>query len=346
MSRFLRPSLASAPPYVPGEQITGMNVKLNTNESPYPPSPRVAEAIAAAAARLNRYPRPDADAARFALANRLGLGPDEVFVGNGSDEILRMAFTAWVEPGATVAWSTPTYTLYAILAGFAGAEIVDVPRAADFSVPIKELAAVDASLTIIANPNSPTGTVTPIEEIERLAASCRLLLVDEAYADFAGWSAAALVRRFENLVVARTLSKSYALAGLRVGFACAAPGLIADLRRLKDSYNVGLLADAGAAAAIEDEAHTAGLVNRILETRARLEAGLRRLGWTVQPSGANFVFALPPDRNGRGAYERLRERGVLVRWLPGEKRVEEGVRITVGTDAEIERLLKEIEKDV
>lgn len=350
-SRFLRAALAKAPPYVPGEQVESQVVKLNTNECPYPPSPRALEAIAQAAPRLNRYPRPDADNARAALARSLGVTPDEVFVANGSDETLRLAFQAFVDPGATVAWSTPTYTLYAILAGFAEARVVDVPRRDDWSVDVDALAAVrgadgkPAALTIVASPNSPTGTVTPVADLERLAGAGGLLLVDEAYADFAGVTAASLVRRYDNVLVARTLSKSYSLAGLRVGFAVAHPDLIAAFRLLKDSYNVSMTADAGAAAAIDDAAYARDLVDRVLATRGRLVAALEARGWKVSPSGANFVFAVPPGGDGEGVYRRLKEAGVLVRWFGSDPRTAPGVRITVGTDAEIDRLLQEIKRN-
>lgn len=350
-SRFLRAALAAAPPYVPGEQIESQIVKLNTNECPYPPSPRALDAIAKASSRLNRYPRPDADNARAALARTLGVTPDEVFVANGSDETLRLAFQAFVDPGAAVAWSTPTYTLYAVLAGFAEARILDVPRRDDWSIDVDALlAARDANgaapaLTIVASPNSPTGTVTPLDDLERLARSGRLILVDEAYADFAGVTAASLVRRYDNVIVARTLSKSYSLAGLRVGFAVAHPDLIDAFRLLKDSYNVSMTADAGAAAALDDADYARELVAKVLATRTRLVAALEAKGWKVSPSGANFVFAVPPAGDGEGVYRRLKDAGVLVRWFGSDPRTAPGVRITIGTDAEIDRLLQEIERN-
>lgn len=343
-SRFLRQALATTPPYVPGEQVDGSFIKLNTNECPYPPSPLAVEALHAATTRLMRYPRPDADHARASLARRLGVSIDEVFVANGSDETLRLAFQAFVDPESTVAWSSPTYTLYNILAGFAEAAVVDVPRRADWSVDVEALAAVGASLTIIASPNSPTGTVTPLRDLERFAATGRLLLVDEAYADFAGMTAAALVQRYDNVIVARTLSKSYALAGLRVGFAVACPELVAAFRLLKDSYNVSLLADAAAAAAIDDADWTSELIARVVATRVRLVARLQKLGWQVAPSGANFVFAIPPRGDGEAVYRRLKAARILVRWFGADPRIAPGIRITVGTNEEIDKLLEEIER--
>ena len=345
MSRYLRPHLAAAPPYVPGEQLTRPVIKLNTNECPYPPSSAVIAAVQEVAPRLMRYPRPDADNARRAFAETAGLPENMVFVGNGSDEILRIAFQAYVAPGDRVAWSTPTYTLYEILANFAEAKIIDVPRAeADFAVNIRQLGSVGAKLTILATPNSPTGTVTPLDEIETLLSFGGLVLVDEAYADFQGTSAMDLVRRHDNLIVVRTLSKSYALAGLRVGFAVASPDLIADFQKLKDSYNVSLLADAGAAAALRDVDYAVALRQKVVSTRSRLEKRLTELGFMVHKSGANFIFAVPPDKNGRRVYDFLRKENIIVRWFETDPRISEGIRITVGPDDEIDRLLEVIER--
>lgn len=340
MTRFIRPLIDRSPAYTPGEQRAGKLIKLNTNECPYTPSPRVVEAVTAAAQRLMRYPEPDADRACEALARKLGVPRACVLAANGSDETLRLVFQAYVDPGESVAWSTPTYTLYQVLANFAGARVVDVPRRADFTVPVAELAEVRAKLTILCTPNSPTGTVTPFAELEQLARTGRLLLVDEAYADFTGHTAVELTQKYDNVIVARTLSKSYALAGLRVGFAVAHPSLIDELRKLKDSYNVSMCANYGAAAALEDDAYAVDLQRRIVATRERLMAGLQKLGWKVHPTGSNFVFAEPRDRKGRAVHDFLSAAGILVRCFPDDPRTAAGIRITVGTDAEIDRLLE------
>jgi histidinol-phosphate aminotransferase len=347
MTPFLRPQLRNAPPYIPGEQLTGPIIKLNTNECPYPPSPAAVAAIEAATGRLMRYPPPDADDARRAFAKRMGVAEDEVFVANGSDETLRLCFQAYIDPGDAVAWSTPTYTLYEILANFAAARIVDVPRLDEFALDIDGLVAEKAKMTIVATPNSPTGTVAPARDLERLAAGLEtsggLLVIDEAYADFAEVTAVPLIRRHSNVIVARTLSKSYALAGLRVGFALSSPDVISEFKLLKDSYNVGVLANAGAAAALEDEGHAAELRRKIVATRTRLAERLGVFGWRVFPSGANFLFAEPPGGDGRAVYEKLRDAGVIVRWFGSDPRTARGVRITIGTDAEIDRLLEVVE---
>jgi histidinol-phosphate aminotransferase len=347
VTSFLRPQLREAPPYVPGEQLTGPIIKLNTNECPYPPSPAAIAAIEAASARLMRYPPPDADDARRALAKRMNVTEDEVFVANGSDETLRLCFQAYVDPGETVAWSTPTYTLYEVLANFAAARIVDVPRLESFEVDVDGLIAAQTKMTIVATPNSPTGMVTPVRDLERLAEGLEraggLLVIDEAYADFAEVTAVSLIRRFSNVIVARTLSKSYALAGLRVGFALSSRGIISEFRLLKDSYNVGVLGNAGAAAALDDEAYAAELRRKVVATRRRLAERLGALGWRVYPSGANFLFAEPSNGNGQAIYERLRAAGIIVRWFGSDPRTARGVRITIGTDDEIDRFLEAVE---
>lgn len=344
MSRFLRPHLAHAQEYVPGEQWTGAIVKLNTNESPYDPSPRVAEAVARVAGRLMRYPPADAKDAREAFARKFNLPPEMIFVSNGSDEILRIAFQAYIAPDDRVAWSTPTYTLYEVLAHFAAARVIDVPRDDDFRIPVKQLGSVGAKLTIIANPNSPTGTVTPTEDIETLASFGGLIVIDEAYADFAGVTAIDLTRKFDNIIVIRTLSKSYALAGLRVGFAVAHPDIIADFMRLKDSYNVSVMANAGAAAALEDEDHARMIRGKTIATRDRVSARLGEIGFRVYPSGTNFLFMIPPDKNGKRLYENLRDRGILVRWFESVPRISEGIRVTIGTDGEMDKFMEAVAK--
>lgn len=341
MTRFLRKHLAACEAYEPGEQKADLLVKLNTNESPYPPSTRVLTEITSAASRLMRYPSPTAEKARAAAARRFGTAPGNVFVGNGSDEILRLIFQAYLEPGDSVVCPVPTYTLYEVLLRFAQTEFIPVARADDFHVDIEKTAAAGGKVTVVATPNSPTGTVTPVDDLRALAERVPgVLLIDEAYADYSTTSALGLVNEFDNVIVARTLSKSYSLAGLRVGFAIASEGIIADLLRIKDSYNVSLLGDAGAAAALEDVGHFESNRDRILATRIRLEEELRLIGWNVLPSGANFIFAFPPANDGRKVYEFLRERGVLVRWFDYDPRISGGVRISVGTDEEIDKLLE------
>ena len=340
MTDYLRSHLRLASPYKPGEQWEGPYIKLNTNECPYPPSSGVIKAIQAATPALGRYPQPDADAARDALASTLGVKPDQVLVGNGSDEILRLIFEAYIDPAEVVVWSTPTYSLYTVLAEIAQAIVYDVPRNDDFTLDVDAVLAQDAKIYFLANPNSPTGTVTSEDDVKRLLSSGRLIVVDEAYADFEGTTTAKLIDEFSNLIVVRTLSKSYALAGLRAGFAIANSDIISELRGIKDSYNVGLLPIVGAAAALADQSYAKELVVKVLKTKTVLVDGLGALGWECYPSGANFVFAEPPNRDGKLVYEFLRESGILVRWFDGDTSISAGVRITVGTDEEIAKLLE------
>jgi histidinol-phosphate aminotransferase len=336
--RLVRPVVREMAGYVPGEQPSDSRiVKLNTNENPYPPSPRVAPAIAEASERLWLYPEPSARPLREKIAELLSVPVDGVVVGNGSDEILSLLMRAVVDPSGVVAYPVPTYSLYDSLVAIEGGTVRRIPFGPDFSLP-KELARVDACMRIVCNPNSPSGTTVPVAELEELARALpdSLLVVDEAYADFADSNATSLVGRLPNVIVLRTLSKSYSLAGLRVGFALTTPALACELHKVRDSYNVGRLAQAGALAALEDQEWMRANVERIRSTRARLCAELASLGYETLPSEANFVLARRPGRALAGVATTLRERGVLVRHFA---EVPDGLRITVGTDAQIDVLL-------
>ncbi|MFN8544017.1 MAG: histidinol-phosphate transaminase [Candidatus Binatia bacterium] len=341
-TEFLRPAVRAVPAYVPGQQpAPGQRViKLNTNENPYPPSPRVLAALREAVGESVRlYPDPEARAVRARAAALYGVTPDHVMVGNGSDELLALLLRATIDPGDRVAFPIPTYSLYETLVAVQGGTLHTVPFPEDFALP-PALAAAQARLTFLCNPNSPSGTCTPRIEIERLArAVAGLLVVDEAYVDFAGEHALSLVGRVPNVVVLRTLSKSYSLAGLRVGLLVAHPDLVAGLRTVKDSYNVNRLSLAAAEAALDDQAHMEANVARIRATREGLTAGLERLGYAVLPSAANFVLARRRGSDQAPICRALAERGILVRHFaqPG---LREALRITVGTDAEIATLLE------
>jgi histidinol-phosphate aminotransferase len=299
----------------------------------------VLEALARAAdARLRLYPDPEARGLRARAGAVYGVAPDQVLVGNGSDELLALLVRATVDPGGRVAFPVPTYSLYDTLVAVQGAQAVRVPFPEDFSLP-PALADADARLTFLCNPNSPSGTLVPVARIEELARTLRgLLVVDEAYADFAREHALGLVGRYDNVVVVRTLSKSFSLAGLRVGLAFGAPDLIAGLRTVKDSYNVGRLALAAGEAALSDLPAMHANVVRIRATRARLTTALRGLGFQVGPSEANFVLARRPHVDLGPLARALATRDILVRHFatPG---LDDALRITVGTDAEIDLLL-------
>jgi histidinol-phosphate aminotransferase len=343
MSRFWSPAVHALSPYVPGEQPRrdGL-VKLNTNENPYPPSPRVLAAIAAATERLRLYPDPHATALREAVAARYGVAAEEVFAGNGSDEVLAHTFQALLKHDAPLLFPDITYSFYPVYCGLYGVRAEEVPldaamrvRIADFDRP--------CSAILLANPNAPTGMALPRSAIEALLAEHpdQLVVVDEAYVDFGAESAVPLVRSHDNLLVIQTLSKSRALAGLRVGFAIGQRPLIEALERVKDSFNsypLGCLAIAGAVAAIEDDDWFQETRGRIIASREALARDLAGLGFTVLPSAANFVFARHPGRAGGDLAARLREAGVLVRHFR-KPRIEDYLRITVGTEEQCSRLI-------
>ena len=341
MSRF-RPALDALDAYVPGEQPPAGErfVKLNTNENPYPPSPRALAALAAVGGEtLRRYPRPFADTFRRAAAEVLGVDPEWILVGNGSDDLLTMLFRAVTGAGRAAAWPAPTYVLYRTLAAIQGAPALEVPFDEEYRLPVDALADAAAALIVVANPNSPSGTAAPVEQLAELAGrTAGVLAVDEAYVAFAEASALDLVRRSDRVIVLRTLSKSHGLAGLRLGFGVAHPDLLAGLAKVKDSYNVDAVAAAVGAAAIRDVRYTRETVARIRGTRARLGAALAARGFRVWPSQANFVLARPADGDARRLHEGLRKRGVLVRYF-AEPGLADTLRITVGTDEQTARLL-------
>jgi len=341
LSDFVRPAILSMDGYVPGEQPKDRRyVKLNTNENPYPPSPRVLEAVRACAGEdLRLYPDPMADALRDRAAAVYGFRRENILAGNGSDDLLAMIIRACVGPGDRVVFPTPTYSLYDTLIGIGGGTAVEVPFGPDFALPAG-LAAAGGRVTFVCHPNSPSATAVPIGEIEELARRLNgLLVVDEAYVDFAGESALPLVHRHDNLVVLRTFSKSFSLAGLRIGLAFAAPPLIGELAKVKDSYNLTRVGIAAATAALEDCAWMQENVRRIRATRDRLVPALRALGFVVPGSEANFVLARRPGQKQRATYEQLKERGILVRYFDTPQ-LADALRITVGTDAEVDALLK------
>jgi histidinol-phosphate aminotransferase len=326
---------------VPGEQprAGAQVIKLNTNENPYPPSPRVLEAMGRGLAEtLRLYPDPDAAALCRRAALVYGVPADSILIGNGSDELLSLLVRAVVDPGGAVAYPVPTYSLYRTLVALHEARAVEVPFPDDWSLPAG-LAEARAPLTFLCNPNAPSGTFVPIARIAELARRVRgVLVVDEAYVDFARDHALRLLPDCPNVIVLRTLSKSFSLAGLRVGLAFAHPELIGGLRTVKDSYNVNRMTQIGAEAALGDLPAMQRNVERIRATRAVLAAELEQLGLVVPPSEANFVLARRAGRSMAPVAQALAGRGILVRHfaVPG---LDDALRITVGTDEEITALL-------
>jgi histidinol-phosphate aminotransferase len=348
MSLF-RPNVDQMSAYVPGEQpAPGAKViKLNTNENPYPPSPRVAEAIraeldagGAPGALLRLYSDPKATALRKAASEVTGLPVEQILHGNGSDELLAMLGRAFVGEGDAIAYPYPTYVLYETLAHAQGARVEVTDFGPDFRLP-RALFGSRAKLVFVATPNSPSGTQHPVAELADLARSLPngLLVIDEAYVEFAEGSALELARELPNVVVLRTFSKSHGLAGMRLGLLFGPAEIVAGLWKVKDSYNLDRLAIAAGAAALRDTAWTKQATERVRATRARLADGLAALGLDVLPSQSNFVFArMGSAERAAGAYRYLKERGILIRYFP-LRLLDDAIRVTVGTDAEIEAFL-------
>ena len=343
MKRYWSKHIQNVVPYTPGEQPREGNfIKLNTNECPYPPSPKVMEAIRAAGGEgLRLYPDPECLDLRTAIAQREGLDVNQVFCGNGSDEILAFAFQAFFDPDREVVFPRITYSFYPVYTDFFGLNRREVPMNSDFTDPIELLCGNNGGV-VLANPNAPTGIAVGLDTVEKLlkANPDVVVIVDEAYVDFGADSAVGLISRYPNLLVVQTASKSRALAGLRVGWAMGNAGLIDGLRCVRDSinsYTVDRLAQAGAAAAIRDEAYFQSVRRRVIDTRRRTEQTLKEKGFTVLPSQATFLFVSYPGRDGRALLDGLRERGLLVRWW-GRPEIRDWLRISVGTDQEMEAL--------
>ncbi|WP_295002685.1 histidinol-phosphate transaminase [uncultured Dechloromonas sp.] len=348
MSRFWSQVVNDLTPYVPGEQPKIANlIKLNTNENPYPPSPKALAAIQAEldgdAARLRLYPDPNADLLKAAIARHHGVSAQQVFVGNGSDEVLAHIFMALLKHDAPILFPDITYSFYPVYCGLYGVDYQSVPLADDFSIDPADYVGKPNGGIIFPNPNAPTGRLLALDAIERIAKANpdSAIVVDEAYVDFGGESAIKLVDRYDNLLVVHTLSKSRSLAGLRVGFAVGHPALIEGLERVKNSFNsypLDRLAIVGAVAAMDDTAHFEQCCRAVIATRDTLSADLAGLGFEVLPSAANFIFVRHPQRDAAELARALRERSIIVRHfkLP---RIEQFLRITVGTDAECQALV-------
>ncbi len=349
MNRYWSRRIQDVVPYIPGEQPRDRKfVKLNTNECPYPPSPKAIEAINRAAGdSLRLYPDPECLELRAAIARREGLDISQVFCGNGSDEILAFAFQAFFDPDREVVFPKITYSFYPVYTDFFGLKRREVPMNPDFSDPIDLLCGRNGGV-VLANPNAPTGIAVGLDTVEKLLGANPdvVVIVDEAYVDFGADSAAKLIGRCPNLLVVQTTSKSRALAGLRVGWAMGDENLIAALRCVRDSinsYTVDRLAQAGAAAAVSDEEYFQSIRRRVMDTRTWTENALRERGFNVLPSQANFVFASHPDHTGKELLDGLRSQGVLVRWW-GMPEIADWLRISIGTDQEMEALVQALDE--
>lgn len=346
MNKYWSTVVRGLTPYVPGEQPKLANlVKLNTNENPYGPSPRVLEALKNETGEtLRLYPDPNAQRLKEAIAGYHGLSPQQVFVGNGSDEVLAHVFLALLKHERPVLFPDVSYSFYPVYCALYDIAHSTVPLTESFAIAVDDyLGAGQCGGIIFPNPNAPTGCLLPLSEIERLLKANKesVVVVDEAYIDFGGESAIGLIDRHPNLLVVQTLSKSRALAGLRVGFAVGDAGLIEALERVKNSFNsypLDRLAIAGAVAAIEDRRYFEQICQMVIKSREALMRSLEQLGFLVLPSKANFVFARHPEKDGEELALALRNRGIIVRHFK-QPRIDQFLRITVGTDEQCQALL-------
>lgn len=343
MSRFWSDLANRLTPYVPGEQPKGGKlVKLNTNENPYGPSPAVLAAIAATSGDdLRRYPDPDSSVLRAAFAERAGLRPEQVFLGNGSDEVLAHTFQALLKHQSPLLFPDISYSFYPVWCELYGVPHRSIPLRDDFTVDVSQYQGENGGV-LIPNPNAPTGVLLPLAEIRTLLENNpdSVVVLDEAYIDFGGESATSLVPEFNNLLVIQTVSKSRSLAGMRVGVAFGSEELIEGLVRVKDSFNsypMDVVAQHATLASLQDEDYFRACCDRVIATRDRATATLEALGFDVLPSGANFVFARHPQRAAADLFSALREREVIVRYF-NKPRISEFLRISIGTDKEMAAL--------
>ncbi len=345
----IRPNIRQMAGYVPGEQLNDPDViKLNTNENPYPPSPCVFDAIRAALTSnsLRKYPQPLGDSFRKAAGRVLGVDPDGILIGNGSDDILTILTRAFVPEGGLICSPTPSYILYKSLAEIQGARFEAVRFGGFWHPPYREWP--KANLTFFPNPNSPSGTAISLSIAKCFASAIAPapFVLDEAYADFCNWNCLTELPDNPNLIITRTLSKSYSLAGIRFGFALARPEVVRELVKVKDSYNCDVLSLAAATAAIEDQEYFRAVRAQIIATRERMTTELAALGFDVTPSHANFLWCRRSDRPVKPIYEALKQRKILVRYMNyaagpvgAPEGAYDGLRITVGSDTEIDQLL-------
>ena len=343
MKRFWSDRIKDLVPYTPGEQPKDrVFIKLNTNENPYPPSPKVIKAIEDAAGEgLRLYPDPEATALRAAIAEYHGLAPEQVFCGNGSDEVLGLCFYAFFTPGKKVVFPDITYSFYPVYTKLFGLDWEEIPLNEDFTLPVDKFLGGNGGV-VICNPNAPTGRTLPLSDIRRIldANPGVVVLVDEAYADFGAQSAVELINKYPNLVVVCTMSKSRSLAGMRIGYALGNADLIAGINCVKNSFNsypLDRLALVAGEAAIWDVEYFEATRHRVMQTRQRATERLRELGFTVHDSNANFIFITHPEKSGRELQQELRDRGVLVRWF-NKPRIDQYLRVSIGTDEDMETM--------
>jgi len=342
-NRLFRENIEAMEGYAPGEQPQRIGgwIKLNTNENPYPPSPEVDEVLRDCnPATLRLYPDPICSEIRRTIADLYGFTENNILVGNGSDDILTIAIRSFVPENGIIASPEPSYSLYPVLAAIQGAECIRIPLNSDFSLPANFAeSAESASLIMIPRPNAPTGSAFELDKMRQI---CRdfsgIVLIDEAYADFADDNCVDFVKEFPNVIISRTLSKSYSLAGIRLGYVIASEEIINGMMKVKDSYNVNILTQKIAVAALRDQEYLKKNITKICEVRKYLAEALRVRNFKVIDSQSNFIFAAPPDEDGEKLYHVLKDKGILVRWFAG-KETGKYIRITIGTKSEIDQLI-------
>lgn len=348
---LIQPHLRDLEAYTPGVQPSGKGwIKLNTNELPFAPPDSVGEAIQRETEFLARYPNPRSEDLRTALAEFHGVNLNQVIVGNGSDDLLNLLARAFGGAGRKTLESFPSYSLYPVVTAIAGGQIESITFPEEFILPVEALLSASADLLFLTCPNAPTGICFSLPELEQLASGHDgLLVIDEAYAEFAAGSALKLVHQHENVVITRTFSKAYGLAGLRVGYAIASPAIISILDRVRDSYNVNRLSQAGAKAALENRDYYERCIHEVCETRERVRSELLGMSWKVYPSQANFLFGAPPDGNGNQSpeaasslFKHLEEHRILVRYFPKHPLTASFLRISIGTNSEMDQFLEEV----
>ena len=352
--RFWSPEVRELEPYVPGEQPKIQNLlKLNTNENPYPPSPKIVEAVQAVlheqADALRLYPDPDATALKQAIAKQQNIDVSQVFVGNGSDEVLAHIFKAFFLQDEPILYPDITYSFYPVYSQFFGTKTKEIPLNENFEIDVRDYTQPNGGV-IITNPNAPTSIALSLAEIEQVlqANPDRVVVIDEAYVDFGAESVVSLINRYENLVVCQTTSKSRSLAGLRVGFAIAQSHLIAALEAVKNSFNsypIDRFAIAAAVASFEDQAYFEEQCQKVITSREKLVRDLTELGFNVLPSKANFIFATHSQHDAGQLAQKLREQGIIVRYF-NKPRINQFLRITVGTDEQNARLVQTLKQDI
>ena len=338
-------------PYVPGEQPQTQGwVKLNTNENPYPASPKIAESIQEQIDLLRLYPEPTSQALRSAIAQQFDLSSDQLIIGNGSDNILDMITRSFVGLGQA-GHTVPSYSLYPVVVALSGGDLLNIPFEESMELPVDAIAKTPASVFFLTNPNAPTGVCFSLESIEAVLKKIKgILVVDEAYIDFGGQSAIPLLQSYDNLIVVQTFSKSYSLAGLRVGYALASPKIIQVLDRVRDAYNVDRIAQSIAQVALEDRSHFEANCEKIIQTRSQSEAFLKSLDWFTYPSSANFLFTQPKDAQGAtgpevavSLFEYLKSKHILVRYFGSHPLTCSFLRVSIGTDNQMKTFNEGIE---